>query len=374
MSATRRQSRQAHAGPLRIGGGAPVSVQSMVKAPPDDIDGILEQIRACAELGGSLMRLAVPNRRALGPLAEVRKRSPLPLVADIHFDERLAIGAIEAGVDKIRLNPGNLKHPEALVAVVAAAREHDVAIRVGVNSGSVRDRTAPDDGEEMARALVRKALAYVEEIEALGFRNLVLSLKASDAATTIAANLEAARACDLPLHLGVTAAGPEEESLLKSAIGVGGLLARGIGDTIRLSFTGPPAAEIRAGRQLLRAAGLLRDRVEIVSCPTCGRCKVDLPAMVRQVQERLCHLRAPLRVAVMGCEVNGPGEAAECDIGIAAGKGRYALFRGGELLRTVPEAEALEALCAEAERLAAAAPGGREAAAVPATENQTSEG
>jgi len=351
MAFQRRKSRPVQIGPLTIGGGAPVSVQTMVKAASNDIEAALAQITEAADLGCELIRLAIPNQRAVASFAEVKQRSPLPVVADIHFNANLALGGIEAGADKVRINPGNMKDWDALTAVVEAAKQAGIALRVGVNSGSIRNHYNGRDSREMARALCEEVLKYVERIQGMGFGDLVLSLKASDAATTIAANLAVAEATDLPLHLGVTAAGPPEDSLLKSAIGVGGLLAQGIGDTIRLSFTGPPAAEVKAGKELLRASGLLRDRVEVVSCPTCGRCKVNLPDMVAQVKERLAHLSAPLRVAVMGCEVNGPGEAAECDVGLAAGKGKYALFRGGELLRSVPETEALDALCAEVEQM-----------------------
>jgi len=334
MTPSRRPTRPVRVGPLTIGDGAPVSVQTMAKAPPDDIEAILAQVREAADLGCDLIRLAVPNKRALAPFAEVKRRSPLPLVADIHFNEELALGAIRAGADKVRLNPGNMRDWDALAAVVEAAGAAGAALRIGVNSGSVRHHVTGDDPRAMADALAEEILDYVERIERIGFRNLVLSLKANNPAETIAANLAVARETDCPLHLGVTAAGPEAEAMLKSAVGVGGLLAQGIGDTIRLSFTGPPAAEVVAARKLLRAVGLLRDRVEIVSCPTCGRCKVDLQQLVREVQDALADIRVPLRVAVMGCEVNGPGEASECDVGLAAGEGKFALFRAGELLRT----------------------------------------
>ncbi|MBN1258027.1 MAG: flavodoxin-dependent (E)-4-hydroxy-3-methylbut-2-enyl-diphosphate synthase [Planctomycetes bacterium] len=351
MTLPRRKSRPVKVGNLIIGGGAPVSVQTMVKASPDDINAIMAQINEAAELGCNLIRLAIPNRAALQPFAEVKRQSPLPLVADIHFNEHLAIGAIEAGADKVRINPGNMKDWEAITAVVKAAQQAGAAIRIGVNSGSIRPRKG-EDNRDLATALSEDALYYLERIEAMGFDQIVVSLKASDAPTTIAANLAVAGKMDYPLHLGVTAAGPEEDSILKSAIGVGGLLAQGIGDTIRLSFTGSPAAEVRAGKELLRAVGLLRDRVEIISCPTCGRCQVDLQEMAAQAKARLAHIRKPLKVAVMGCEVNGPGEAAECDVGIAAGKGKYALFRDGKLLKTITETEALDVLCAEVEALA----------------------
>ena len=341
-------------GGIQVGGGAPVSVQTMVKAAPDDIEAILEQIRRAEAEGCAYIRLAIPNKRALPPFAEVKKRSPLPLVADIHFSADLALGAIEAGADKIRINPGNMKDWEAIERVVKAAKERKVAIRVGGNSGSILNRAG--DSRNILEALVEETLSHCRRIEAMGFENIVLSLKAADAPTTIAANRLAAAECDYPLHVGVTHAGPEDDSLVKSAIGIGGLLAMGIGDTIRVSMTADPVREILAGKQILRAAGLLQDQVEIVSCPTCGRCRVGLQEIMSTVRERLKHITTPLKVAVMGCEVNGPGEASECDIGIAAGKGKFALFAGGKLIGTVPEDEVIDRLVHDVEVLAGIRP------------------
>ncbi|MFH0910482.1 MAG: flavodoxin-dependent (E)-4-hydroxy-3-methylbut-2-enyl-diphosphate synthase, partial [Planctomycetota bacterium] len=265
MALFRRKTRPVRVGNLTIGGDAPVLVQTMVKALPDDVEEILRQVREAAELGCELIRLAVPNEAALKPFAEVKRQSPLPLVADIHFSHRLALGAIEAGADKVRLNPGNLRDWEGIAEVVAAAKAKKIPLRIGVNSGSIRPRDQEPDPREMAELLAEETLGYARRIERdLGFGEMVLSLKASEPSVTLAANRIAAKETDYPLHLGVTAAGPGEEALLKSAIGIGGLLAEGIGDAIRLSFTGSPASEVRAGKALLRAAGLLRDRVEVV--------------------------------------------------------------------------------------------------------------
>lgn len=354
----RRKSRTVTVGSVPIGGTAPIAIQSMAKAAPDDVAALSAQVQAAADGGCHIMRLAVPNRAALAPFAAVCAQSPLPLVADIHFNAALALGALDAGAAKIRINPGNMSDWGAIAEVVAAAREKGAAIRIGVNSGSVRHKDADPAARSIGDALTAEVLDYAERIQAMGFRDLVLSLKANDAATTIAANLAVAARTDCPLHLGVTAAGPEEEATLKSAVGIGGLLAQGIGDTIRLSFTGPPAREVAAARDLLRAVGHLRDRVAVISCPTCGRCRVDLQKLVAAVKERLSHIDTYLQVAVMGCEVNGPGEAQAADIGIAAGKGKFALFQGGRRCGTVPEAEALEVLCTEVEALAAARRGG----------------
>lgn len=349
MALQRRASRSVMVGTVQVGGGAPVSVQTMTKAAPDDIETILEQIRLAEAAGCAYIRLAIPNTRALTPFAEIKKRSPLPLVADIHFNADLAVGAIEAGADKIRINPGNMKDWEAIERVVVAAKEKNIAIRVGGNSGSILDRAG--DSRDIVSALVEETLGHCRRIEAMGFHNIVLSLKAADAPTTIEANRIAAAECDYPLHVGVTHAGPEDEALLKSAVGIGGLLAMGIGDTIRVSMTADPVKEVKAGLGILRAAGVLRDQVEIISCPTCGRCRVGLEGVMQAVRERLEHIHMPLTVAVMGCEVNGPGEAAGCDIGIAAGKGKFALFAGGKLMDTVPEEDVIERLVAEVEAL-----------------------
>ncbi|MHC4872361.1 MAG: flavodoxin-dependent (E)-4-hydroxy-3-methylbut-2-enyl-diphosphate synthase [Planctomycetota bacterium] len=351
MSFKRRKSRVVSVGNVLVGGDNPVSVQTMTKADPYDSQLILKQVKASADLGCHIIRLAVPDLESLTAFAKVKKASPIPIVADIHFNEKLALAAIEAGADKVRINPGNMKDWAAIEEVVNAAKNKGIALRIGVNSGSVRAKKG-DDNRPMEEAMADAALEYIERIEAMGFNNFVVSMKASSVSETIAANMAVADKMDYPLHLGVTAAGPRETALLKSAAGIGGLLGQGIGDTIRLSFTGSPESEVEAGFDLLRAVGLCEDRVEVLSCPTCGRCKVDLQEMVLKVRDRLAHLHTPVQVAVMGCEVNGPGEAKESDIGIAAGKGKYALFAGGKLIKTVPEDNALDELCAEVEKIA----------------------
>lgn len=342
----RRRSRQVTVGKVTLGGGAPVSVQTMTKAPAGDAAGTLAQIREAAAAGCDIVRVAVPTVKHLDFLAVVVNESPLPVVADIHFDWRVAAGAVEAGAAKIRINPGNMCDWNGLREVARLAQARQVPIRIGLNSGSVKHKNA-DDSRPIPQALAEEALLYAGRFEEMGFRDLVLSLKASTAFETVEANRIAAARCDYPIHLGVTAAGPEDESLLKSAVALGALFADGIGDTIRLSFTGAPVREVLAGRQLLRAAGLLRDGPEVISCPTCGRCTVDLPAVVASVRERLRGMRTPLTVAVMGCEVNGPGEAKEADLGIAAAGGRFVLFIKGRKVRVVPAAEAAEALAEE---------------------------
>ncbi len=354
MLTTRTQTRRVMVGNVPLGGGAPIAIQSMTKAPADDVSGNLAQIRAAADAGCDIMRVAIPTVAQVSAFSEMVKASPLPLVADIHFDWRIALGALEAGAAKLRLNPGNLADWEGLKLVAEAAAERGVPIRIGVNSGSVKHKSGPGDLRPIAQALAEEALGYARRFEELGCHDLVLSLKAPDPLTTIAANRAAAAAGDYPLHLGVTHAGPREESMLKSAIGVGALLADGLGDTIRLSFTGDPVAEVLGAQQLLKAAGLRQEGPTLLSCPTCGRCRTDLVAVVEEVKARLQGITAPLTVAVMGCEVNGPGEAREADVGLAAAGGRFTLFRQGQALRQVERDRAVDELLKEVQALAEA--------------------
>ncbi len=327
----------------------------MTKTPTGDVAATLAQIERVAAAGGELIRCAVPNVAAAQSLAAIIRKSPLPVVADVHFDSRIALAAIEAGAHKLRLNPGNMGAD--LAGVVRAAKDAGIPVRIGVNAGSLAHSPGAD-AEEVGHLLAETALRHAADFDAMGFRDTVVSVKSSDILTTVhACRLVAARS-DYPLHLGLTEAGPEEDAMLKSAVALGGLLIDGIGDTLRLSFTGPPEREVLAGRDLLRASGLLRDRPELVSCPTCGRCRVDLQPLAQAVRQRLQVIRAPLRVAVMGCEVNGPGEARDADIGLAASAGRFTLFARGEALGDIAAEDALAALMREVERLAAQANGG----------------
>ncbi len=352
MDCKRRNTIQVKVGDVIIGAESPISVQTMTKAHPDDVAANLRQIREAAEHGCDIVRMAVPTIKNLQSFGAVVSQSPLPVVADIHFDCRIALGAIKAGAGKIRINPGNMNDWKGLAGVVAAARDSSIPIRIGLNSGSVR-HNHPRDSRPVHEVLAEKALEYAARFEDMGFSDIVLSLKSSDVFATIAANRYVAARCNYPLHLGVTAAGPEDESMSRSAIGIGALLADGIGDTIRLSFTGPPVREVIAARNLLRAAGLLRDRPRVISCPTCGRCSVNLQALVQAVRDRIRHVRVPMQVAVMGCEVNGPGEAREADLGIAVAGGRATLFIAGEVQKRLPPEAAVDALVAAvAERAA----------------------
>lgn len=357
----RRATRTVHKGPVPIGSGHPIAVQTMTTTHTDDVPRTVAQIRELEALGCEIIRVAVPDRAAAEAIAAIRPQIHIPLVADIHFSHRLALAAIEAGADAIRINPGNLQKPEYVREVVLAAKARGIPIRIGVNSGSVR----PRDGLQVAAAegdlvplMVERTLDYVHQFEDLGFRDIVLSLKASDVLATVDAYRAVAARCDYPLHLGVTAAGPPGVGTIKSAIALGILLAEGIGDTIRVSLTGPPHREVEVAYEILAALGLReRRRPEIISCPTCGRCEIDLSALVEQVATALKGAPPTLRIAVMGCIVNGPGEAADADIGIAGGKGVAWLFRRGKLIREVPADRLAEELAAEIAELST--PGSR---------------
>jgi (E)-4-hydroxy-3-methylbut-2-enyl-diphosphate synthase len=334
-------------GAVQIGGGARVSVQSMTKCPTTDVEGVLRQIEAVRDAGADFVRLAVPDAEAVEAFGEVRRRSLLPLVADIHFDYRLAIAAAEAGADKLRINPGNIGGQDRVAAVADAARARGIPIRVGVNAGSLDRALLSRHGGATPEALCGSALANIAQLEAVGFKDVVVSIKASDIARTVAANRLFAQQSDAPLHLGITEAGFGLSGVVNSAVGLGVLLHEGLGDTLRVSLTEPPEREVEVGLEVLKALGL-RGGPRLVSCPTCGRCKVDLRPVAEAVREGLRDLQADLTVAVMGCEVNGPGEAREADLGIASGAGKAVLFVRGERVRTVPIEQAAEALLAEA--------------------------
>lgn len=353
MYFTARESRAVNAGGLIIGGGAPISVQSMTNTKTADIEATLSQIKKLADAGCALVRLAVPDTEAVGAFAKIRERSPVPLAADIHFDYMLALGALDAGADKIRINPGNIGAPERVRAVAQACGRKNVPIRVGVNSGSVRRDILERFGGATAQALVESAAENIELLERFDFNDICLSIKASDVKRTIAANIAAAERFPYPLHIGVTEAGRSEMGRLRSAIGIGGLLALGIGDTIRVSLTGDPVDEVRAGYDILKAAGLCTDGVNVVSCPTCGRCRVDLDKIAAEVEAAVAGIKTsrPVTVAVMGCEVNGPGEAREADIGLAGGNGDLLVFIKGEAAGRVSQEAAVSRLLSELSKL-----------------------
>ncbi|HDR06398.1 MAG TPA: flavodoxin-dependent (E)-4-hydroxy-3-methylbut-2-enyl-diphosphate synthase [Candidatus Coatesbacteria bacterium] len=341
----RWETRRIELGGVAIGGGAPVAVQSMTNTPTHDVERTLAQISALVAAGCEIVRLAVPDRRAAKALPELVENSPVPLVADIHFSEKLALASIDAGVAGLRLNPGNLREAGAVRRVARAAAAAQIPIRVGVNAGSLEPDLLAKHGGPTPEALVMSALGEVRLLEDAGLEAIKVSAKASSVTDTIAAYRLLAEGTSWPLHLGVTEAGRREAGVVKSAIGIGVLLLEGIGDTLRVSLTGDPVAEVRTAWEILRACGLRARGVEIISCPTCGRCNYDLEALVGEVERRLSDVLVPLRVAVMGCVVNGPGEAAHADVGVAGGTEAGDIFVRGEIVeRGVPAAQLAERL------------------------------
>ena len=337
-------TKQIIAGGVPIGGGAPVSIQSMCNTDTRDAASTIAQIKALAAAGCEIVRVAVPDMAAAEAIEAIKKECPIPLVADIHFDYRLAIAAAERGADKIRINPGNVGGPENVKKVVDACRARSLPIRIGVNGGSLEKPLLEKYGGATPEAMLESALGHVRLLTDLDFDDICISLKASNVPDTVAAYKLAHEAVDYPLHIGVTEAGGGELAIVKSACGIGSLLLDGIGDTLRVSLTGDPLREVTAAKEILRAVGLRTDGVEIVSCPTCGRTEVDLEKVLADVTEALKDCKKNIRVAVMGCVVNGPGEARGADYGVAGGKGCGMLFRKGEIVRKVPEDEMASAL------------------------------
>jgi (E)-4-hydroxy-3-methylbut-2-enyl-diphosphate synthase len=349
----RHHTRKIWVGDVPVGGDAPISVQSMTKTDTRDVAATVAQILELQQVGCEIIRSAVPDMEAARSLGAIKKSIDIPLVADIHFDYRLALEAIRQGVDAIRFNPGNIGSENRVQALVDAAGERNLSIRIGVNGGSLEKDLLEKHGSPTPEAMVESALRHVELLERFGFANMKLSLKASDVPRTVAAYRLIAQKVDYPLHIGVTEAGTLNAGTVKSAVGLGILLAEGIGDTLRVSLTGSPLDEVRVGYEILKALELRQHGPIITSCPTCGRTEVDLIALATQVERRLAHIAYPLHVAVMGCVVNGPGEAKEADIGIAAGKQNGLIFKQGEILGKFPEQELLDVFCREAEELAA---------------------
>ncbi|MGN0560840.1 MAG: flavodoxin-dependent (E)-4-hydroxy-3-methylbut-2-enyl-diphosphate synthase [Candidatus Fimenecus sp.] len=347
----RRISRQVTAGKLKIGGGAHISVQSMLNARAEDVEGNVRQAKALEAAGCEIVRLTVPNKEAVKTLAAVKEAVSIPVVADIHFDYQCALESVAAGVDKIRINPGNIGSDDRVKAVADACRLHNVPIRIGVNSGSLEKEILAKYGASTPDALCESAMHHAALLEKFDFHDIVISIKSSNVERMVAAYRKIATLCDYPLHLGVTEAGTERMGLIKSAAGIGALLLDGIGDTIRVSMTADPVKEIAAGLDILKAVGVKTDCPQIVSCPTCGRTKIDIISLANEVERRLSTCRKPITVAVMGCIVNGPGEAKEADIGIAGGDGCGLLFKKGEIVRKVPEHEIVDALMEEIENL-----------------------
>ncbi len=345
------ETKQVKVGNVLVGGGAPVSIQSMLNIPASDIENSVKQAVRLEEAGCEIIRIAIPNMEAVRLIPALKENVKMPVVADIHFDYKLAIESVAAGVDKIRINPGNIGGTDRIRAVVDACKPKEIPIRIGVNSGSVEKEILAKYGSPTAEALCESALYHASLLEKFDYTNIVLSMKSSNVKTMVDAYKLAAEKCNYPLHLGVTEAGTERMGIIKSSAGLGALLLQGIGDTIRVSLTADPVKEIYAAKDILKALDIRRDGVQFVSCPTCGRTKIDLISIATEVENRLRDCNKNIKVAVMGCAVNGPGEAKEADIGIAGGNGVGLIFKKGEIIRKVPEDKLIEELIKEVEKL-----------------------
>ncbi len=345
----RRKTRMVNVRGISIGGSAPITVQSMLNVPTSDIRASLDQIRRLRAAGCDIIRIAIRDERALKSFKVIREEVDVPLVADIHFDYKLAIGAVEMGADKLRINPGNIGSVDRVKEIAGTARDKGIPIRVGVNAGSLPDYLPA--GLSLPERMVRSAEMEIRVLEDVQFEDIVISLKSHNPLDVIEANHLFSTKYDYPLHLGVTEAGLSPEAHIKGTLGIGALLLEGIGDTIRFSITGDPVDEVIAGKSLLRACGLTEGGIDFVSCPVCGRCRVDLAGIAKKTRDSLPETEERLVVAVMGCEVNGPGEAREADIGIAGGQGDFILFVDGEIVRRIPEDSAVEVLIGEVDRI-----------------------
>lgn len=352
VSMQRKKTRSVQIGNITVGGLAPISVQSMANTKTDNVSQTVEQLTRLKSAGCDIVRLAVPDMDAAQAISAIKEKIDIPLIADIHFDYRLALAAIDHKVDGLRLNPGNIGDPDQVAAVVKAAKAHNIPIRIGVNAGSLdKALLAKTGGHPTAEAMVESALGHIRLLEKYDFNDIKISLKAHDVPLTIAAYQLMSQTVDYPLHLGITEAGTVNTGVIKSAVGIGSLLAQGIGDTIRVSLTGDPVEEVRVGNEILKSLGLKAYGPTLVSCPTCGRCNIDLAMIAQQVENKIKTISKPLTVAVMGCVVNGPGEAKEADIGIAGGKGEGLLFRKGQIIKKVKEDELVSSLFVEMDKL-----------------------
>lgn len=347
----RRKTRQIQVGKVKIGGDAPITVQSMTNTRTDDAAATLRQIGELAAAGCEIIRCAVPDMAAAEGLKRIVSESPIPVIADIHFDYKLALAAIDAGVDGLRLNPGNIGGNDRVAAVVDAAKKRNIPIRIGVNAGSLPKDLLEKYGHPTAEALVEAAWRHIHILEEMDYRNIKVSLKAHDVPLTVAAYRLLASQCDYPLHVGITEAGTINSGIIKSAVGIGTLLAEGIGDTIRVSLTGDPVREVKVAYDILKSLGLREYDPTLISCPTCGRTKINLEKLALEVERRLEKISEPITVAVMGCVVNGPGEAREADVGIAGGINEGLIFKKGVVLKKVPEACIIDELFAEIDKI-----------------------
>ncbi|OGC03971.1 4-hydroxy-3-methylbut-2-en-1-yl diphosphate synthase [candidate division WOR-1 bacterium RIFOXYA12_FULL_43_27] len=336
-------------GSLKIGGGNPISVQSMTKTDTSDVSATVKQIKELEAAGCQIVRCAVKNEEDALAISKIKKQISIPLVADIHFNYKLAVIAVNEGADKIRINPGNIGGGEKIKAVVDVCKEAKIPIRVGVNSGSLEKDLLKKYKHPTAEALVESALRNVKILEKLNFKDIVISIKATSVITTIKAYRLLSKKTNYPLHVGITESGIPKTGIIRSSVGIGAILADGIGDTIRVSLTGNPVEEVRVGFEILKSLELIRHGVTIISCPTCGRCNYDVEKVALKIEKRTRRIKSPLKVAIMGCEVNGPGEAADADVGLAGGNGIGIIFRSGEVVRRVPEDEMIDALIDEIE-------------------------
>lgn len=343
----RRRTRQVNVGGVKVGGGAPIPVQTMTKTKTSDVAATLKQIREAAEAGCDIIRVTVNDKEAAEAMKQIVRQSPIPVVADIHFNHIFALKAIQAGVAKVRINPGNIGNKSRIYEVLTAAKDKGIPIRIGVNSGSLEEDILEKHGYPTAEALYESAMRHVGICDEFGFTDVVISVKSTDVRLMIEAYRLVAERTDIPLHLGVTEAGTTRVGTIKSAVGIGTLLAEGIGDTIRVSLTDDPVKEVEVGKEILRSLGLASRNVELIACPTCGRLEVDLFGIMAELEKRLEGVKKPVKVAVLGCVVNGPGEASEADIGIAAGKGVGILYRKGEVVRKVKESEIVDVIVEE---------------------------
>ena len=347
IKAIRRRTRKVWVGTIPVGGDAPISVQTMTKTKTSDIDGTVRQIDEAAEAGCDIVRITVNDKEAADAMADLVRRSSLPIVADIHFNHVFALAAIKAGVAKVRINPGNIGSIDRIHEVLGAAKDRGIPIRIGVNSGSLEEDILEKHGYPTSEALFESAMRHAQICEDFGFRDVIISVKSTDVRLMIEAYRTLAERTDYPLHLGVTEAGTTKVGTIKSAVGIGTLLAEGIGDTIRVSLTDEPFKEVEVGKEILRSLGLASRNVEIIACPTCGRLEVDLFKITNELEERLQGVKKPVKIALLGCVVNGPGEASEADIGIAAGKGVGILYRKGQVVRRLKEEEIIDAVLEE---------------------------
>lgn len=343
-------TRKIFIGSIPVGGGSPITVQSMTNTATTNISATINQIHGLEKAGCDIVRIAVPDMESARSLPKIKEAASIPIIADIHFDYRLALEAIQRGADALRINPGNIGSKDRLEQVVKAAKNKAIPIRIGINGGSLEWDIIEKYKVPCADALVESAIRNIEILERLGFYNIKLSLKSSNVLTTLKAYRMVSDRTNYPLHLGVTEAGTFVSGTVRSAIGIGGLLIEGIGDTIRVSLTDHPVKEVEVGKEILRSLGLIKEGVEIISCPTCGRCQVDIIDLANRAREALKSMDKPLKIAIMGCAVNGPGEAKEADLGIAGGKGKGIIFKRGKIIRNVEEGELLDALLEEIDR------------------------